>query len=423
MPGGRLKRGVTVEPLVLRAAAGDVIEVKLTNGMTGQESVFTTPITARPHPLYRAVRQHQAGALDLDRAASAVARDRRQDRGRHNVGANPDSTVPPSGSRTYTWYAGTLTAGPAGQPVATPIEFGAINLQPSDPLNHAYRGLFGGLVVEPAGSSWVEDPGNASSATVFTADNGAFRDFVVNGQDDVDILLNGASNYSAGNALSAVNYRTEPAIYRYGQKLAPVMASPPADWSNLTETDLGNLAGISWSAVDTSRYLSNSLVGADPETPIFQAPAGMPVRFRLLHAGGNGDNQQVFELSGHAWQSLPYVKGSTAIGDNPASPYEGVQSGYGVTSHYDVVIPSAGGAGQVPGDYVYRTWTADQFQVGFWGLFRVVGAVPDRGRRASRHGRRDRGRAGGGRQGRHHHRHRLGPAVAQSGRSHLCPRR
>jgi hypothetical protein len=50
----------------------------------------------------------------------------------------------------------------------------------------------------------------------------------------------------------------------------------------------------------------------------------------------------------------------------------GVTSGYGVSSHFDVVIPTAGGSAKVPGDYVYRTWTADQFQVGFWGLFRVA---------------------------------------------------
>jgi hypothetical protein len=98
----------------------------------------------------------------------------------------------------------------------------------------------------------------------------------------------------------------------------------------------------------------------------------MPVRFRLLHAGGNGDNQQVFELSGHSWQAEPYLNDSAVIGDNKASPVVGVTSGYGVSSHFDVVIPAAGGTAGVAGDYVYRSWTADQFQVGFWGLFRVA---------------------------------------------------
>jgi hypothetical protein len=379
--GGRLLRGRMVEPLVLRVAAGDVVELTLTNAMTGSEPVFTTPISGQRIPYtapFASVTLEPSTSVGLH--PQLLAADIRMADGT-NVGTNPDSTVPPGDHRTFTWYAGTIEAGPDGRAKPTQVEFGAVNLLPSDPLNHAYRGLFGGLIVEPAGSRWVEDPGDASQATVFTADGAVFRDLVVNGQDDADILLNGQSNYSAGNALSAVNYRTEPAIYRYGEKLQAVLQNTPPssscpnqvpkDWSNLTETDLACLGNIQWSAVDTSIYLTNTLVGADPATPIYRAPAGMPVRFRLLHAGGNGDNQQVFELSGHVWQAEPYVNGSASIGDNKASPYQGVQSGYGVTSHYDVVIASAGGTGRVAGDYVYRTWTADQFQVGFWGLFRV----------------------------------------------------
>jgi hypothetical protein len=47
-----------------------------------------------------------------------------------------------------------------------------------------------------------------------------------------------------------------------------------------------------------------------------------------------------------------------------------------VSTHFDVLIPSAGGTAKVPGDYVWRTWTADQFQVGVWGLFRVAPTLP-----------------------------------------------
>lgn len=390
MSGGLLKAGRSIEPLALRAAAGDVIELTLTNLLSGPANTLPTISAARTSMPYTSA----FGEIQLQPSNSVgihpqlLAVDVRDGDGA-NVGANPDTTVLPTpagvlnpNQRTYHWYAGTITAGPSG-PVATPVEFGAVNLQSSDPLNHAYRGLFGGLIVEPKGSTWVDDPTDHSSATVFTAGGTVFRDFIVNGQDDADIQLNGQSNYQAGNALSAINYRTEPAIYRYGQSLTSVIptaatavcaASPASqwDWTNLTECNLTSLAGLQWSTLDTSAYLSNSLVGADPQTPIYRAPAGMPVRFRLLHAQGNGDNQQVFEISGHTWQAEPYTDNSSAIGDNQRSTYQGVQSGYGVTSHYDAVIPSAGGANKIPGDYVYRTWVADQFQVGFWGLFRVA---------------------------------------------------
>jgi hypothetical protein len=265
VPGGRLKRGRVVEPLVLRAAAGDVVQLTLTNAMNGYEPVFGAPISgARVGMPYTNPFQ----SITLEPSTSVglhpqlLATDVRSSDG-INVGANPNSTVAPGQSHTFTWYAGTIAAGPAGTPVATPVEFGAVNLLPSDPLNQAYRGLFGGLVVEPEGSRWVEDPGDASQATVFTADGHVFRDFVVNGQDDADILLNGQSNYQAGNALSAVNYRTEPAIYRYGQKLAPVVATiPPAsgcpnpltwDWSNLLMAVLPALGAAMLNAVPLDR--------------------------------------------------------------------------------------------------------------------------------------------------------------------------
>jgi hypothetical protein len=375
--GGMLKRGVKVEPLLLRVAAGDVVQVTLTNGVDTTASTFTTQISgARPGVPYSNpyVKINLLPSTHVGLHPQLLALDVAQDDG-VNLGDNPFSTVAPKANRTYRWYAGTLEAGAGGAPKATPVEFGALNLMPADPLNHPYRGLFGGLVVEPEGSTFVEDPDSHMSATVFLADGSSFRDFVLIGQDDVDILLNGSSNYAANNALSAVNYRTEPAIYRYGQlltKFPNALNASVADWTNLTASDLSTLSSVNWANVDTSRYIANALAGGDPQTPIFRAPAGMPARFRLLHAGGNGDNQQVFELSGHVWQAEPYVNNSTAVGDNKTSPLIGVTSGYGATSHFDVVIPSSGGEGKVPGDYVYRSWTADQFQVGFWGLFRVA---------------------------------------------------
>jgi hypothetical protein len=386
--GGAIKRGVKVEPLVLRVAAGDVVKVTLNNAVDVNAPTFTTTISGARNGVpysnpYASINLLPSTNIGLH--PQLLSFDVKTDNG-VNLGDNPASTVPPGANRTYTWYAGTLEAGPDGTTKATPIEFGALNLMPADPLNHPYRGLFGGLVVEPAGSTWVEDPDSHMSATVFPTSGSAFRDFVVIGQDDVDILLNDKSNYAAGNALSAVNYRTEPAIYRFGQlleKFPNALNAAIPDWNNLTLNtsvspptgDLVTLAGVNWADVDTRNYIANSLVGGDPETPIFRAPAGMPVRFRLLHAGGNGDNQQVFELSGHVWQAEPYLKDSTVIDYNNASPFIGVTSGYGVTSHFDVLIPSAGGAAKVAGDYVYRTWTADQFQVGFWGLFRVAATL------------------------------------------------
>lgn len=71
------------------------------------------------------------------------------------------------------------------------------------------------------------------------------------------------------------------------------------------------------------------------------------------------------------WEEEPYTRGSATIGHNPLSESRGVTDAYGPTSHYNILLDSAGGANRVPGDYLYRSWTANQYQVGLWGLFRV----------------------------------------------------
>ncbi len=384
---GLLKAGLAPEPLVLRVAAGDWIRVRLSNRLSGKEPVFgvgesaAKPAGTAPYTNpYAAVTLYASSSVGLH--PQLVAYDISAANG-VNIGINPVQTVAPTDPkcadsafpcRDYVWYAGTLEHKSDGSVKATPVEFGAINLQPSDPLVHAYRGLFGALVVEPLGSTWVEDAGSRASATVFGADGKAFRDFTLMAQDDVSLQLNGNSLYASGNPLSAFNYRSEPFFYRYGKRIDPGLQAPLPNWANLSAADLSNINNLQFSSIDTRKSVSNSLVGGDPQTPIFRAPAGMPVRFRLLDPAGIGDNQQVFELTGHVWQEEPFVKGSTKIGFNPASQYTGTTPGYGPTSHFDIVIPQAGGKFKVPGDYLYRSWTSNQFQVGLWGLFRVAPA-------------------------------------------------
>ena len=154
----------------------------------------------------------------------------------------------------------------------------------------------------------------------------------------------------------AVNYRTEPLDYRY----------PAPDW-------IENIPGTS--PIGIARALSNSLVLADPETPIFVATANTPVRFRVVHPAGL--NEQVFVLHGHKWQEEPYVNGSREIGSNAKSQSQGSRDGVGPNVAFDVVIDKAGGAGAVAGDYLYRTFIGDTFQPGLWGLFRVAAPTED----------------------------------------------
>ncbi|MBC3909716.1 cupredoxin domain-containing protein [Undibacterium umbellatum] len=357
-PNGTLKSGLNIEPLALRAAAGDVIKLQLTNRVNARAPVFTTSESAaRPNlgfteayaninllPSTQAGLHPQLLAMDVSHSDGM------------NVGLNPVQTVaacnpapctgtPPS--ITYTWYAGTLQ-NENGVTRATPVEFGALNLTPADPLMQAYHGLFGGMIIEPLGAKWQDDPGTHISSTVSPAVGKPFRDFAVFMQTDIAMQYQGKSLYGAGTPMMAVNYRSEPFFYRYGTK-----------------------TNVNLAAIDTTAEVSNTLVNSDPQTPVFRANAGTPVRFRLFGPLGLADSMNVFELTGHQWQFEPYADNSTRIASNPASLSTGTQSGYGTTSHFDVVVDKAGGSFAVPGDYLYRSWPNGQYGTGGWGVFRV----------------------------------------------------
>jgi len=121
-----------------------------------------------------------------------------------------------------------------------------------------------------------------------------------------------------------------------------------------------------------TNVLTNAQVGGDPETPVFIAAAGTPVRFRVVHPGGSSRNN-IFSLHGHVWERMPYVNGSTNIGNNPLSMWQGARMGVGPTDHFDAIpVNGAGGAFGVTGDYLFRDQASFQFDGGLWGIFRVT---------------------------------------------------
>ena len=91
----------------------------------------------------------------------------------------------------------------------------------------------------------------------------------------------------------------------------------------------------------------------------------------MVHPGGHQRNQ-IYSVHGHSWEHEPYVNASTEIGHNPLSMRHGSQMGIGPGSHFDEVIESAGGAFEVPGDYLIRDIQSFDFDQGLWGILRVL---------------------------------------------------
>ncbi len=413
-----LKPNTPIEPLVLRAAAGECIKVTLRNGLPGlmrdlptyasilgavkrdklgaegsttfQTNLFTPSSIVGLHP--------QLVAYDVSQGDGTVVGDNRTVR--ETVNTRTDTPL-----EVY-WYAGDLKATRTGNGrfdlAATPVEFGAINLQPADKIKQGMKSLVGQLVIEPLGATWSED-GVLEDTTVAVSDparysyaagatraqasvvaaGGAFRDFStvwskglsqhyrdgepVEHMNGEGVGIPEDSQESSG---MAINYGVEPMWFRHG-------ILPNAPFGN-AGAGPGTYGGI----VNQFESFSNGLVGADPETPVLLANAGEPFRMRVTNPYGTSRGT-TFALHGHVWQRDPYVcagskdglagrcatgaVGSEAIGVNPLGFAQGGQESITPATHFDIVPTRTGDAG----DYLFRDVASFGSTSGLWGILRV----------------------------------------------------
>ncbi len=360
-PGyGKLKPGAPIEPLVLRANAGDCIEVNLTNYIDPNSDIFDAKFKwAAP---FDSATYQRAPSMKVGLHPQLVAYDGALSNG-FNVGWNSqgqqDQSVAFGKTVKYQWYAGKIERDQTTKAIVhTPVELGALNLMPSDPVFQQINGLFGSMIIEPAGSTWKCDkdgvpggvdcdqptPTTRAQATVTQADGKTFREFALMISDNLVIsksTLDGSLN------TSAVNYRTEPMDWRY---------------NNLNTSD--------FSCMLSNQLKQKGRLQIDPETPLLTAGVGDQVRFRMTHPFGTGTSQ-VFTIHGHDWQKNPYVNESTAIGDQLLSQWIGSRDNHGSSDHFEAVIGSAGGEFGQAGDYLYTVFLPNQAKLGAWGVFRV----------------------------------------------------
>jgi hypothetical protein len=396
-PETKMYKRQRVEPLILRANAGDCITVTLTNNLPDKPvdlpGYNTMPMIVDYFNANQVVPSRRVGLHPQLVHYDVTTSDGM------NVGLNPIQTVGPGEEpKTYTWYAGDVGIELSTNTWrGTPVEFGATNLVSSDPIKHSNKSAIGSLIIEPYNSSWAVDEDSTHSAMIYmpvdpSVDHCAgcpvpvegFREFVLQFQNDINMRFGSGrpvpnlaeAEDPEDSAQKAINYRTEPFWTRlcYWPALRLTGNDPPIPAHQCPASDAKQTR-----ALDMTNSLHNNQIGGlDPVTPIFTAEAGQNVRFRVLHSGGHARNN-VFMVHGHMWQEMPYKDGSnsTVIGFKQDSPWHGSQWGHGPSNHFDVVIQSAGGAAQVPGDYLYRTFQSWQFDGGIWGLFRVERHVVD----------------------------------------------
>ena len=328
------------EPLVLRANAGECLQVSVTNKLTAPLPVHSGDVPLEPgapwpRPSSPRISMHP-GMVDLDPTRSDGTA----------AGYNYDQTVAPGKSIVYTWWVPSALSGVS----ANLVDFG-------DRVANRHHGLWGALAIEPKGSTWHHPE---TGAPIVTGDRAvirwtdaagkahARREFVVNVQDGLRLLdgsgqlIQPAADVDDPYELGArgINYRAE--------RFAPRLAN----------------AGVS--------DVFSSTVHGDPATPVFDAFVGDPLWLRVLQGGDRG-RAHSFLLHGHEWfsQRLDPNSTRTSVQDGlmPGRAFTFELGPTGGAPHPD---GGAGGRQRRAGDYLFRDGNLmNQVNQGLWGLLRV----------------------------------------------------
>ena len=428
---GKLRSDRKIEPLILHSRAGECLSVMLSNAMTPSDtrSFANLPNIASGFNINQ---------LRTTERVGIHAQSLRKHVGTNdgiNAGRNPIQTVLPGQSRRYEWYAGVLDWKDRNAPKFQPVELGAVNLMPADPVKQGGKGLFGALVVQPAGAYWGFDTtppepfstGNVPLATrasaVVFGGREPFRDFVLVGQDDANLRLSGTRTARPGRldprlgggvvinpdllsrtaartrlvnpARLASNVIDEP-VRRVAQcvgaaddtvKTMCAVADEEVDAVDAGHKAFNYRSEAGWMRRVHSAAMPRSVtvlqrqhdllsdgfngIGSRNQTPRFCALPGDPVRMRVLFPNGHGRNH-VIEVAGHNWDDQPFINNSTELGTDPLSTHLGTRDVVGPGSHWNLLLShGAGGSDGVAGDYAVRDTYSWGFDGGLWAVLRV----------------------------------------------------
>lgn len=206
---------------------------------------------------------------------------------------------------------------------------------------HQQHGMFGALIVEPAGAVFLdpktgEELKSGTKAVIRTLDGKSFREFALFLHDFALLFdkygnpLNPPEHPGSDDdpGVMGINYRCAPMSERLKIK------SDPA-------------------------HIFSSFVYGDPDTPILETYPGEPMRIRLLD--GAHEEQHVFNITG-----MPWKKEIT----DPVSPL--VQSQIiGISEAFNIHIDEP----YTAGDYLYYSGGIDDLWLGMWGIIRAY-SVP-----------------------------------------------
>ena len=325
--------GDAIQPLTIRANQGDCVSIALRNALDGNEPA----------------------SLHIHGSSLYVAAT-----GEPAIATNPDASVLPGRSVRYEW----MVAEDAPEGVHYFHSHGVERFQ-------AGHGLFGAIVIEPRGASYLDpvdgDPlDHGWSAIIRRPDGSDFREFVVyyheigseryrhldKSGERVTLTDPWSGAYKPGGR--ALNYRSEPFMNRL------------------------RLQSERFGVADQSLAYSSYTFG-DPATPIARSYLGDPVKTRVVHGGSEVFHVHHTHGGGIRWRRQPGT-GDTGFDaglvkypplKTDASTRLDSQS-VGPSESYDLESEcGSGGCQQSPGDYLVHCHVAHHYLAGMWMIWRV----------------------------------------------------
>lgn len=236
-------------------------------------------------------------------------------------------------SKKYLWYADR--------------EYGSCIIQSfGDIRNHRYHGLFGIIIIEPAGAMWYKNYALKKTvydeAAVITAPGQErFRECVVIAQNGIRMLdkdnkLVQTALGEEGDSVDAEDTGEKGYNYR-SERFANRLDKNP----------------------QVSKVFS-SYIHKDPATPVFKVHCGDKVVFRTAMPADKPRNIG-FCIHGHSWVR------KTDYRQNKSTALQGAIS---IGNTYNLELKYDAGK---PGDYLYRSGSLKwDVESGMWGIFRIV---------------------------------------------------
>lgn len=335
------------KPLILRANAGDWIEITLHNLFDPEKPIPyydypTVPLDKKHTPSMRVSLNPQF--LHYDPVCDSGI----------NVGFNNrEQTIGPGESKKYLWYADR--------------EYGACILQSfGDMRNHRYHGLFGAILIEPPGAKWYRSFSYKKAlfdeqASIVAPGVKSFRECVVLIQNGIRMLdQDGKLIKTTLNSESAENISAAEDVEN---TKANADAEEAPDAEDTGEKGYNYRSERFANRLKHNKQISkifSSKIHGDPATPVFKAYPGERVIFRTMMPADKPRNTG-FCIHGHEWREQP---------DDPRSRIIPLQGAVSIGNTFNMELKDGASC---PGDYLYRSgnlkWDVES---GMWGIFRVL---------------------------------------------------